>query len=209
MSLKVAAKPSRYDAQEPKRRVADGDPPEPPGEAERPSPNVVARVGRASEQLHLTPQSISGQLRVLEESLGETLTRRKGRNLELTDAGRLVLDYANEIFALGDDMLIRMPRRESAVLLIENESMCVGLLARSVSLPVPMPIAVGQPGDGYPYPWSIVSRLPGRPVGEHLLERVDGDVVRVHADPQLLAKAVAVGDILEAGLDPQRQQQDR
>lgn len=47
----VAVKPPRYDAQEPKRRVADGDPPESPDEAERPSPNVVARVGRASEPL--------------------------------------------------------------------------------------------------------------------------------------------------------------
>jgi hypothetical protein len=48
----VAAKPPpRYDAEEPKRRVADGDPPGPPDEAERPSPNVVARVGRASEPL--------------------------------------------------------------------------------------------------------------------------------------------------------------
>lgn len=68
---------------------------------------VVAKTGgvaRASEQLHLTPQSISGQLRLLEESLGEKLLRRAGRNLELTDTGRLVLSYADEIFSLGQEM---------------------------------------------------------------------------------------------------------
>jgi hypothetical protein len=47
----VAVKPPRYDVQEPKRRAGDGDLPGPPGEAERPAPNVVARVGRASEPM--------------------------------------------------------------------------------------------------------------------------------------------------------------
>jgi LysR family transcriptional activator of nhaA len=54
---------------------------------------VVAKeggVGRAAEHLYLTPQTISGQLRLLEEQLGEALFRRVGRNLELTEAGSLV-----------------------------------------------------------------------------------------------------------------------
>lgn len=69
---------------------------------------VVARSGsiaRAGEQLHLTPQSISGQLRELEESLGVDLFRRAGRGLELTEAGRRILRYAEDIFTLGDELL--------------------------------------------------------------------------------------------------------
>ena len=62
-------------------------------------------IARAGEQLHLTPQSISGQLRELEESLGVALFRRAGRALELTDAGRRIIGYAEEIFALGDELL--------------------------------------------------------------------------------------------------------
>jgi LysR family transcriptional activator of nhaA len=62
-------------------------------------------IARAGEQLHLTPQSISGQLRELEDSLGVALFRRVGRGLELTDAGRRILGYAEEIFALGDELL--------------------------------------------------------------------------------------------------------
>jgi len=68
---------------------------------------AVAKEGgvvRASERLHLTPQTISGQLRLLEEYLGIDLFNRVGRNLELTENGRLVLSYADEIFSLGGEL---------------------------------------------------------------------------------------------------------
>jgi LysR family transcriptional activator of nhaA len=61
-------------------------------------------VGRASEQLHLTPQTISGQIGLLEDTLGTPLFARSGRNLELTDAGRLAFGYAQDIFALGSEL---------------------------------------------------------------------------------------------------------
>lgn len=69
---------------------------------------MVAKTGsiaRASEQLHLTPQSISGQLSEFEGTLGIELFRRVGRGLEVTDAGRRIYSYAEEIFALGDELL--------------------------------------------------------------------------------------------------------
>lgn len=61
-------------------------------------------IARASERLHLTPQTISGQISLLEERLGEALFTKVGRNLELTETGRLVLGYADEIFSLGGEM---------------------------------------------------------------------------------------------------------
>jgi len=69
---------------------------------------MVAKTGsiaRAAEQLHLTPQSISGQLSEFSETLGAELFRRSGRNLELTDSGRRILSYAEEIFTIGDELL--------------------------------------------------------------------------------------------------------
>ncbi|MBK7768305.1 MAG: transcriptional activator NhaR [Sulfuritalea sp.] len=69
---------------------------------------MVAKTGsiaRAAEQLHLTPQSISGQLGEFDDALGVKLFRRAGRNLELTDAGRRILSYAEEIFSIGDELL--------------------------------------------------------------------------------------------------------
>lgn len=61
-------------------------------------------IARASEVLHLTPQTISGQLRELEEQLGGKLFGKAGRNLVLTDTGRLVFSYADEMFRLGDEL---------------------------------------------------------------------------------------------------------
>ncbi|HEY5761688.1 MAG TPA: transcriptional activator NhaR [Rhodocyclaceae bacterium] len=77
---------------------------------------AVAKAGsvaRASERLHLAPHSISGQLRELEENLGVPLFQRVGRGLELTDMGRRILSYAEEIFALGDELL-EVARDQSA-----------------------------------------------------------------------------------------------
>ena len=65
---------------------------------------TVLRTGgivRASEQLHLTPQTLSGQIKQLEDRLGHALLRKAGRGVEPTEAGRLVMRYADEIFALG------------------------------------------------------------------------------------------------------------
>jgi LysR family transcriptional activator of nhaA len=69
---------------------------------------MVAKTGsivRASEQLYLSPQSISGQLGDLENSLGVQLLKKAGRGLELTDMGRRIFSYADEIFSLGDELI--------------------------------------------------------------------------------------------------------
>jgi LysR family transcriptional regulator, transcriptional activator of nhaA len=67
----------------------------------------VARLGgvlRASEHLKLSPQTISGQIQLLEESFGTPLFVKSGRGLALTDAGRIVLGYAGSIFAIGAEL---------------------------------------------------------------------------------------------------------
>lgn len=68
---------------------------------------VVAKQGgilRAGELLHTTPQTLSGQIKLLEERLGKKLFRKRGRNLELTETGKLALGYAEEIFTLGAEL---------------------------------------------------------------------------------------------------------
>ncbi|MGH9721158.1 MAG: transcriptional activator NhaR [Bryobacteraceae bacterium] len=68
---------------------------------------IVARRGsiaRACEELHLTQPTVSGQLRALENSLGEKLYNRVGRRLVLTEVGQLVYRYADEIFTLGREL---------------------------------------------------------------------------------------------------------
>jgi len=61
-------------------------------------------IARAADILHVTPQTISGQLRELEEQINAKLFQKSGRNLVLTDTGRLVFSYADEMFRLGDEL---------------------------------------------------------------------------------------------------------
>lgn len=61
-------------------------------------------VMRAAGQLHTTPQTLSGQIKLLEQRLGCALFRKAGRRLELTTAGRVALGYADQIFALGAEL---------------------------------------------------------------------------------------------------------
>lgn len=110
---------------------------------------VVAKSGsiaRASEKLHITPQTISGQLSLLEENLQESLFLRVGRNLELTEAGRLVLSYAEEIFSLGgelEEMLHNLPENRPLMFKVGiadviPKSIAYRLLAPALQLPDPV-----------------------------------------------------------------------
>ncbi len=68
---------------------------------------VTAKAGgimRAGEQLNTTPQTLSGQIKLLEDWLGRKLFRKSGRQLELTEDGRLALGYADQIFTLGTEL---------------------------------------------------------------------------------------------------------
>ncbi len=82
---------------------------------------VTAKAGgimRAGEQLHTTPQTLSGQIKLLEQWLGRPLFRKSGRQLELTSDGQVALGYAEEIFALGAELegALRQPRGGQRVL---------------------------------------------------------------------------------------------
>jgi LysR family transcriptional activator of nhaA len=78
---------------------------------------TVAKEGglaRAAAKLHVSQPSISEQIRELENALGEKLFQREGRNNRLTDTGRTVLGYAEEIFALGREMMNAVQQRPGA-----------------------------------------------------------------------------------------------
>lgn len=76
---------------------------------------AVAKEGglrRASEKLHVSEPSISAQLRLLEEELGDKLFLRKGRSLVLTEMGQFALGYADEIFSLGSEFIAAVRGQE-------------------------------------------------------------------------------------------------
>ncbi|MBV4533935.1 transcriptional activator NhaR [Pseudomonas sp. SWRI107] len=68
---------------------------------------AVAKTGsivRASEQLNLTPQTISGQISLFEQTWNIQLFQRVGRQLELTETGRQTLIYAEQMFQIGGEL---------------------------------------------------------------------------------------------------------
>jgi LysR family transcriptional activator of nhaA len=114
---------------------------------------TVAREGsvtRASEVLRLAQPTLSGQIRKLEESLDEKLLVRDGRHLALTDVGRTVYRYAEEIFSLGREMqdaLRGRPTNRPARFLVGiadvvPKLVCHRLLETAFSLEQPMQLVL-------------------------------------------------------------------
>ena len=68
---------------------------------------TVAREGsiaKAADVLHITPQTISGQLKLLDEAVGQRLFNKAGRGLVLSEMGRVVFNYAEDIFSIGAEL---------------------------------------------------------------------------------------------------------
>jgi LysR family transcriptional regulator, transcriptional activator of nhaA len=89
---------------------------------------AVAREGhltRAAAQLHVSQSALSAQIKQLEEQLGQPLFTRQGRALQLTEAGRVALAYADTIFATGNELLatLRDGRR------LERQVLRIGAVA--------------------------------------------------------------------------------
>lgn len=88
--------------------------------------------------------------------LQEQFPELAGQELRLLTNG-----WDNAIFRLGEDLAVRLPRRQAAVELIHNEQRWLPQLASHTRVPVPIPVYVGRPGRGYPWPWSITRWHPG------------------------------------------------
>jgi aminoglycoside phosphotransferase (APT) family kinase protein len=72
--------------------------------------------------------------------------------------------WDNELFRLGEDLVVRMPRRAIAVPLVRHEQRWLPVLQELVEVPLPVPVAVGLPSEDFAWPWSISRWLPGEPV---------------------------------------------
>ena len=95
-------------------------------------------IARACEELRLAQPTISGQLRALEENLGQKLFARQGRRLVLTEVGQVVYRYADEIFAVGNeltDVLKGRPRDRPLRLIVGVSDLIPKLIAYRILEP--------------------------------------------------------------------------
>ena len=71
--------------------------------------------------------------------------------------------WDNTLWRLGEDFLVRLPRRAAAAPLMINEQRWLPELAPRLPLPIPAPVRIGRPSSEYPWAWSIVAWIDGRP----------------------------------------------
>jgi LysR family transcriptional activator of nhaA len=153
---------------------------------------TVARVGsisRACEELKLAQPTISGQLRALESQLGEKLFVKAGRGLALTEVGRVVYQYADEIFSLGrelTDVLRGQPRGRPARLNVGVSDAVPKLIAYRMLAPaLAMPDAVRLHCDE-DKPERLVAALSSHALDLVLADAPLGPSLRVKAFNHLL-----------------------
>ena len=85
-----------------------------------------------------------------------------------------VAGWDNRTYRLGDELTVRLPTAEGYVPAVAKEDTWLPRLAPELPLPVPEPVATGEPGEGYPFPWSVRRWLPGTPARAHLVDDLGG-----------------------------------
>jgi len=102
--------------------------------------------------------------------LVRSLLRSQRLDLAHLEVRLLANGWDNSSFRVGNRLVARFPRRAVAVGLIENEARWLPELAPHVTLPVPAPLFLGDPGDGYPWRWALAPFITGDAVAglEHL-----------------------------------------
>ena len=98
------------------------------------------------------------------------------RDLPVTPVPRQGWD--NRTFRLGDDLSVRLPSADGYVAGVEKENRWLPELAAHLPLPIPSAVAVGRPGAGYPFPWSVRRWL----AGDTLQDAPDVDRLRLAGD---------------------------
>jgi aminoglycoside phosphotransferase (APT) family kinase protein len=95
--------------------------------------------------------------------LVEELLRRQNPDLADSAIREMSPGFDNTIWRLGDDLVVRLPRRQVAVPLIESEQRWLPVLAPHLPLLIPTPLHVGLPSAIFPWPWTIARWIEGTP----------------------------------------------
>lgn len=107
------------------------------------------------------PAEVNIDTHLVQNLLQEQHPDLAGLSIQAIDAG-----WDNAIFRLGDRLCARLPRRQAAATLIENEQAWLPRLTGLLPIPIPTPTRVGVPSGGFPWRWSVAAWLPGRAAAE-------------------------------------------
>lgn len=99
----------------------------------------------------------------IDEALVTRLLREQHTDLAHLPVHTLSNGWDNSVFRLGQDFVVRLPRREMAVQLLRNEQLFLPLIAQLTSLALPVPVRTGVPSAVFPWPWTIAPWFDGEP----------------------------------------------
>jgi aminoglycoside phosphotransferase (APT) family kinase protein len=104
--------------------------------------------------------------------------------------------WGNQMWRLGDELAVRMPRTEDAPDLLRKECRWLPVLAPRLPLPVPAPVRIGEPSARFPRPWTIMTWVPGEPLdctsisrGDHAADALAGFLRALHVEAPAEAPA--------------------
>ncbi|MEU9608546.1 aminoglycoside phosphotransferase family protein [Streptomyces sp. NPDC048057] len=106
--------------------------------------------------------------------------------------------WGNQMWRLGDDLAVRMPRTEGAPDLLRKECRWLPVLAPRLPLPVPAPVRAGEPSARFPKPWTVMTWVHGEPLdrtvisrAEHAADALAGFLKALHVEAPGDAPAIA------------------
>ncbi len=131
----------------------------------------------------MEPGPVAANMPAAEVDIDVELVRRllgeQHPDLAALTITELTNGWDNVMFRLGSELTVRIPRRAQAAALIEHEQRWLPVIGPALSLPVPIPVRLGQPTDYYPWAWSVLPWFAGTAVGLHTPEGRQADEMAV------------------------------
>lgn len=110
---------------------------------------------------------------VFEDELARSLLSAQHPDLAGLELRAVNGGWDNQMWRLGEDLALRLPRTERAPELLEKEHLWIPELAHRLPLPVPIPVRVGEPSELFPDMWIVSTWVPGEPADLAPVERGD------------------------------------
>ncbi|MEO3875838.1 aminoglycoside phosphotransferase family protein [Nonomuraea sp. B12E4] len=132
----------------------------------------------------------------IDEGLVRSLLQEQHPDLARLAIREVVGGWGNQQWRLGDELVVRMPRMESAANSQHNERRWLPVLAPRLPLPIPVPVRIGEPSARFPRPWTIMTWVPGEPLdcttisrGDHAADTLAGFLRALHVEAPAEAPA--------------------
>lgn len=108
----------------------------------------------------MTPQTPPAEVEI-DEDLVRSLLEAQHPDLADRPLARVGEGWDNAMYRLGDDLVVRLPRREVAANLVRNEQRALATLAPRLPIPIPTPVRRGVPSEAYRWAWSVIPWFDG------------------------------------------------